>query len=146
MDNQKNQEKSISEQLSDILPRLSKDQLRFVVAMQELPSKGEAAESIGLKPDTVYRWPRVVNKAIKLIALDITESAKIMRKQSLAKAMAVKLAALDSDDEKVRQAAASEIIEWELGKAKQALEHTGEDGKPIEIIEVVKHDGSVSEE
>jgi len=50
--------------------------------------------------------------------------------------MAIKLAGLDNRDERVRQAVATEIIEWELGKATQRQEHTGAEGRPIEIIEV----------
>ena len=138
MENQKKPEKSISDRLLEVLPKLTKDQLRFVVAMQECPTKKEAAEQIEIEPDTVYRWPDIVDDAIKLIALDSTESARVMRKKSLAKAMAVKLAGLDSDDEKVRQTAATEIIEWELGKARQGIELGGEGGKPIEIVEVIK--------
>jgi len=130
----------------EVFSNLTKDQLRLVVAMQEHSSKKDAAESLGIPAKTAYNWGSVIDEAVKLLALDIVESAKQMRKSALARAIAVKIAGLDSTDEKVRQSAASEIIEWELGKAKQALEHTGEDGKPIEIIEVVKHDGTVSED
>lgn len=35
-----------------------------------------------------------------------------------------------------RQSVATEIIEWELGKATQRQEHAGVDGRPIEIIEI----------
>lgn len=134
---QKNTEKSISEQLSDILPKLSKDQLRYIVALQEFPTKKEAAESIDIQPDTVYRWPATVDLAAKLIAMDITESARVMRKKSVAKAMAVKLAGLDSEDESIRQKSATEIIEWELGKAMQGLDLTSGGEK---IIVTIKSD------
>ena len=130
----------------EVFSNLTKDQLRLVVAMQEYSSKKDAAESLGISAKTAYNWGSVIDEAVKLLTLDIVESAKQMRKSALARAIAVKIAGLDSTDEKVRQAAASEIIEWELGKAKQALEHTGEGGKPIEIIEVVKHGGTVQED
>ena len=45
--------------------------------------------------------------------------------------MAVKVAGLDSENERVRQDAATELIEWELGKAKQTSEYLGKDGQPI---------------
>ena len=109
---------------SDVFKKLSKDQLRFVVAMQECNSKKEAAKMIGLNPNSVYNWGDEVDEAIMALALDITQSAREMRKKALAKAVAVKLAALDSDDERIRQAAATEIIEAELGKAKQAMDLT----------------------
>lgn len=109
---------------SDVFKKLSKDQLRFVVAMQDCNSKKEAAKMIGLNPNSVYNWGDEVDDAIMALALDITQSAREMRKKALAKAVAVKLAALDSDDERIRQAAATEIIEAELGKAKQAMDLT----------------------
>lgn len=119
----------MSEMVSDgkfteIFSQLSKDQLRFIVAMQENNTKKEAAEKLKIPVQTVYNWPSVVDEAIKLLALDITQSAREMRKKALAKAIAVQVAGLDSDDERVRQAAAKEIIEAELGKAKQAIDVT----------------------
>lgn len=137
-------EKSISERLNEILGQLSKDQLRFVVALQEYPSKREAAEAIGLKPDTVYRWSGQVEEAARLMAKERLEGAKAIRQRALVKAIMVKIAGLDSNDEQVRQKAATEIIEWELGKAlqKQDLTSGGEKiQQPITVIEVVKDYG-----
>ena len=111
---EKNQE---NPRLKEILAQLTKDQLRFVVALQEYPSKDAAAKAIGVKPSTVYEWPDIIDEAAKLMAIDALESARELRRRNLIKAMGVKAAGLDSKDEKVRQAAASEIIEWELGKA-----------------------------
>lgn len=118
-DELKSAEKSISEQLSEVLATLSKDQIRFVVALMDYPSKKEAAESINIRPDTAYRWNGDVEKAAKLMAIDRAESAKAIRRNAIIKAMAVKLAGLDSDDESIRQKVATELIEWELGKALQ---------------------------
>lgn len=106
---------------SGVFGNLSKDQLRFVVKMQECSSKKDAAEELGLKVQTVYNWPSIVDDAIRLLALDIVESSRQMRKSALARAIAVKIAGLDSSDERVRQAAATEIIEAELGKATQVI-------------------------
>ena len=129
---QEKQEKSTSERLSEIIAQLSKDQLRYVVALQEYPTKGEAAKAIGLKPDTVYHWPGIVDEAAYLMAVEATDSALAIRRRNLVKAMAVKVAGLDSDDEQVRQKSATEIIEGELGKAGQSIDMTN-DGK-VEVI------------
>jgi len=53
-----------------------------------------------------------------------------VRRRNLAKAMLVKVAGLDSDDERTRQNVSTEIIEWEMGRAQQTtkLEGTGEGG------------------
>jgi hypothetical protein len=124
MTEQTNHEKSISEQLSATLKLLSVDQVRYVVARMDYPTKGEAAQAIGLKPDTVYRWNGNVERAVELMALDTAESAKAIRVRNLLKAMAIKVKGLDSDDEKVRQNVATELIEWELGKAMQKTDLT----------------------
>jgi len=114
-----------SNQLMELLKSLSKDQLRFVVAMQEYNSKKEAADALGLKRSTVYNWARTVDEAIKLLQLDILESARQMRKSALLRAMMIKIVGLDSPDEKVRQNVATEIIEGEMGKATQRQEVAG---------------------
>lgn len=109
---------------------LTDSQWRFVTAMTENPSwsKKEAAEYIGLNPRTVYAWDTYVDNAILIARKNIHAAAIERRKQALLKAIAVKIALLDSDDESVRSKAATELIEWELGKAKQMTEITGKDG------------------
>lgn len=136
---QENTEKSISERIDAILAKLSKDQVRFVVALQEFPSKKDAAEAIGLKPDTVYRWNGEIEEAARLMAQERLEAAHALRRRALAKAIMVKLAGLDSQDEGVRQKAATEIIEWEMGKAAQRSEVTGAGGDHI-IVKLMGHD------
>jgi len=107
-----------------IFSQLSKLQWRFVTAMVENPSfnKKEAAEHIGIQPETVYKWPPYVNEAIDAARLNVHNAALGMRKQAVLQAVAVKVKLLESEDENIRSKAASEIIEWELGKANQPVE------------------------
>ena len=138
MSDEKSKEKP---RLQELLAQLTKDQLRFVVALQEHPTKDAAAKAIKIKPQTAYDWPDIVDEAARLLALDALESARELRKRNLIKAMGVKAAGLDSKSESVRQKAASEIIEWELGKAQLPVDVTT-DGKaitPITVIEIVKN-------
>jgi len=75
-----------------------------------------------------------------LMAHDGLIAAQHIRRSSLAKAMLVKVDGLDTNDESLRQKVATEIIEWEMGKATQKQEVTGAKGGPIEttvIREVV---------
>jgi len=125
MEIQETVKKSTSERISELLQCLSKDQLRFVVALQDHPSKKDAAESIGLEPNTVYKWNGIVNELSKLMALEKTETARQIRLRNLNKAMMVKVAGLDSEDERIRQNVSTEIIEGELGKATNKTELTG---------------------
>jgi len=112
--------------------------IRFVVARHEYPTDKEAAEAIGINPNTVYQWKSRYNKpideAIRLMALDGIVIARELRRRNLAKAMAVKVAGLDIEDDGLRQRIATEIIEWEMGKATQRQEVSGPDGGPMETV------------
>ena len=121
-----------SGELAEILKQLTITQLRFVVARNESKSDREAAEAIGISPSTVKGWDNKaqVDEAIRLMLFDGVIMARTLRRRNLAKAMAVKVAGLDSGTEKIRQDAATEIIEWELGKAQGSVDITS-GGKPI---------------
>jgi hypothetical protein len=116
-------------ELQTILAQLTKDQLRFVVALQEYPNKDSAAKAIRVPVSTVYKWGDIVDDAARLLALDVLESAKEIRRRNLVKAMGVKAAGLDSKNEPLRQKTATEIIEWELGKAQERIDHTTDGDK-----------------
>jgi len=120
-----------SEALRELLGELTTDQLRFVVARQDYATDKEAAEAIGVTPRTVYGWPEVVKGAVQQMALDGIVTAQHIITRNVAKAALVKVAGLDSEDERVRQAASTEIIDRALGKAMQAIRHEGKDGGPI---------------
>jgi hypothetical protein len=127
-----------------ILTQLTKNQVRLIVALQEYPTTDEAAKAIKLSPKTVYNWsPEVrglIEEAAQLMSADVLDAALEIRRHNLVKAMAVKSAGLDSKNEVVRQKAATEIIEWELGKPNQPL--SGKDGEPlipIQVVEIIKH-------
>lgn len=142
---QENQKKSTSEQIDEVLASLSKDQLRFVVALLEYPTKKEAAERIGLKVDTVYSWNGNIDRAVKLMAKERLESTKAIRRNALIKAIMVKTAGLDSEDEVVRQKVATEIIEWELGKAQQLVDMTSQ-GEKVNVVLYMPENGRGDEQ
>jgi len=127
--------KSTSDELDAVLAQLTTEQVRFVVARQEYATDKDAAEAIEISPSTVYKWPAIVKDAVRLMAMDGLVTARHIRRRNLAKAMLVKVRGLDSNDEAIRQRVASEVIEWELGKAKQTTEHSGPDGGPIIIVD-----------
>ena len=123
-------ENSISGQLQAVLRQLTTDQIRFVVARQEFDTDKEAALSANLKPNTVYQWKcrsnAPIDEAVRLMALDGLIAATELRRRNLAKAMSVKVKGLDEKNAKLRQDVATEIIEWEMGKATQKIESKGE--------------------
>lgn len=109
------------------------------MARQEYATDKEAAFAIGVKPDTVYQWQHKgvpIGEAVRLMAMDGIIVARTLRRRNLAKAMAVKVAGLDLDDAKLRQSTATEIIEWEMGKATQRQEVTGADAGPLTVVYV----------
>lgn len=132
-----NQPNGTKERLSRVLSLLSTAQIRFVVARNETKSDKEAAELIGISASTVKGWEdkALVDEAVRLMAFDGVITALELRRRNLAKAMAVKASGLDSDNEKIRQDVATEIIEWELGKASQKIDQNNSGDLTIRIIE-----------
>jgi hypothetical protein len=122
-----------SDRLAELMKELSVTQIRYVVARQETKSDKEAAELIDIPPGTVKNWENkaLVDEAVRLMIYDGVVTARELRRRNLAKAMAIKVSGLDIDnDERLRQNVATEIIEGELGKAKQQTDITS-DGKNI---------------
>lgn len=116
-----------SEQLQAALSGLTMTQIRFCIARLEHKSDKDAAQSIGISEQTVYSWDNKnqVREAVDLMRFDGMITALEIRRRNLAKAMAVKAAGLESDNEKIRQDVATELIEWELGKAQQKTDISG---------------------
>ena len=126
----------ITEELEAVLARLTVDQMRFVIARQEHSSDKDAAESLRISPATVKAWKHKgypIDEAVRLMAHDGLIMARTMRRRNLAKAMAVKVAGLDNGDDKLRQGVATEIIEWEMGRATQHVENTNDGKITIEV-------------
>lgn len=103
-------------ELDAILETLTTDQLRYIVARQEYSSKRDAAQAIDVSYSTVTKWDSKVDRAAELMALDGVHVARAILRRNLPKAMAVKAAGLESNNEKIRQDAATEIIDREMGK------------------------------
>ena len=112
--------------LAAILQELSIDEIRFLIARVDTSTDKDAATAIGISPNTVKKWPaerkELIRTARKLMAQDGIVTAMHLRRRNLAKAMAVKVKGLESADERIRQNVATEVIEWELGKATQPTE------------------------
>lgn len=126
------QNHAIEGELDAILAQLSYDQIRFLIARAESASDTEACRAVHIPRGTMTHWPaeqrELLKQALLLMAQDGIVTALHIRRRNLAKAMAVKVAGLDSADEKIRQSVSTEVIEWEMGKAtqKNVNEDTGE--------------------
>ena len=111
-------------QLADMLQQLTGSQLRWLVARLDADTDKEAAAIVGVRPETVSRWPPIVKEALALIHQDGLLTALELRKRALARAMQVKVDGLNTRDKRLQQTVATEIIEWELGKATTPLDLT----------------------
>lgn len=116
----------------DIWSDLTHAQRQYVIARQEHPTKKDAAEAIGVPSSTVYKWPDVVEDAVRLVQEEAISSALSMLTSGLAKAAMVKLAGLDSGDERVQQSAATEVLDRLLGKPTQRQEVTHDGALEVE--------------
>ena len=115
-----------SPDLEELLGLLSLDEIRFLIARSETTTDKDAAIAIGYSPRTVIGWPadrkELIRQALRYMAQDGLVTALHLRRRNLAKAMAKKVAGLDNGDERIVQSVATEVIEWELGKATQKQE------------------------
>ena len=123
---------------AELWNKLTPTQRRFVVAMQEYPTKKEAAEAIGISPQTAYNWNGTVDDAVAFVVNDVALAMLGIIRANAVKAAAVKAAGLDSTDERVAQAASTEIMDRVAGKATQRQEVTGADGGPVQYEDVTK--------
>ena len=118
---------------ADIWNELTPTQRRFVVSMQEHPTKKEASAAIGISPNTAYNWPPIVDEAVSFAVNNVALATLGIIQANAIKAAMVKAKGLDSEDEKVAQAVATEIIDRNLGKAVQRNELANADGNAFRI-------------
>ena len=118
--------------------KLNRNQRHFVTSRSEYKTLKEWAKANDLKPQTVYRWPDYVKECADLYDDHIQLAAWATLQDNVSKAALVKAAGLDSDDERIKQMSATEILDRIFGKAKQRTEHTGEGGGaiPVQIVKV----------
>ncbi len=117
-----NQAKSSFDTFLGLWQQLNHNQRRYVVIAGEYKTKKDAAEALGLKPQTIHSWPPIVDTAVRLHQDQQIEAARAILHEAVSKAAMVKIAALDSDDNKTRQDAASEVLDRILGKPTQHQE------------------------
>ena len=110
-------------ELESLLPQLPIEQLSFLVYRMLGMDKGEAKKASGWSG--VFRGTpnRIVFERVQFLLTKITlKLALAIRQQMLPKALMIKYQMLDARSERVRDKAATDIIEWELGRATQRKE------------------------
>lgn len=119
---------------TEVWKQLHRNQKRFVMSMPDYNSKKECAEGIKISVGTIYGWDSdLINEAVDLYQEHVQEVAEEYLTDAIAKAALVKVAGLDSEDERIQQMTATEILDRYFGKPKQRTEHTGADGGPVAV-------------
>lgn len=133
-----NQEETLNktkkERLSEIFDALSPDQIRYLTARLEYSKKNAAAEYVDIPVSRIYNWKenKIIDEAVGIIKSDAIGAAIAAFENRLFKAVAVKIAGLESGTETVRQSAATEVIDRMIGKAAQTTTHRGDPAHPIQ--------------
>lgn len=137
-------QESTNETLKKLLPQLSYIQLRYLAARILCVSDKEAADAIGITPEAVYHWPNkaVVKRALHLLGEDGVLSAREIIRRNAPRAASVKVKGLESANERVQQAASTEILDRTMGKSPQKHEVGGPDGQPIGVTLVIERNES----
>lgn len=124
------------DRITEIINQLTVNQLRFIVARLESDTDKEAATKIGLDNGTVSRWPEreLIRECITIMAMQAAQGARAVLQRNAIKAALVKAKGLDSDDPKIAQEAANQILSWVIGKPTQRNEFALSDDELNEAI------------
>ena len=119
------------------LDKLEGRRVDYVMARSRTQSDSAALREIGLSGGTFYKWSQEerdhLNELAQKIKREAAFRAVIILQEAVEQAARVKVEGLHSRNERVKQDAASEILDRVAGKAAQRLEHTGEGGGAIQI-------------
>lgn len=126
--------------LPDLLKTLTPKQLDFLQARLFAGSDSEAAEQIGLAPDTVYRWANIatVRECVALAKQDGILLAAEKLRRAAGQAVDVLVDELEAKrGSRKRLDAAIEILNRTIGKPTERQEVGALGGGPLEIV--VRH-------
>jgi hypothetical protein len=113
------------EDLRAELDHLEDKRLAYVMARSRVNSDAQGYSEAGIHKNTFYSWPAQEREKLNDIAQRFkreTATRALMVLQDAAEAAAkVKVDGLKSRDERVKQAAATEIIDRTIGKSEQPV-------------------------
>ena len=119
------QAEDIRAELDHALPLLSADQLRYIEARTRLNTDAAVGREWGTK--NIHQWkhsrdPKLLQQVLDWLQAERTAAAEEILHRHLMKAANVKTGGLDSVDERLRQSAATEILDRAMGKPMQRVE------------------------
>jgi hypothetical protein len=124
--------------LHTVLSQLQDNRLDYVRARSLVNSDAQAIKDAGIPRATFYRWSAEEREKLNEMAQQLkraTVARAIMALQAAAEEAAqVKIAGLKSRDERLKQSAATEILDRNIGKPSQSIKLGGDGGEPIKVI------------
>jgi hypothetical protein len=110
------------------------EQARWVLWRLVTKTDQEAAKKTGVHPSTVSKWENKadLDAAVLRLLSSPTEAVMAILHDAAIAAAQVKVAGLGSKSESVRQGAATEILDRNIGKPMQKQEISGPEGGPLE--------------
>ena len=128
--------------LQTVLSQLEDQRLDYVRARSLVNSDAQGYKDAGIAKALFYRWPPEERERLNELAQQLkraTVARALMALQDAAEEAArVKIAGLKSRDERVKQAAATEILDRNIGKPSQGIDVTSGG----EVIRVVLRDAN----
>jgi len=117
--------------------------LSYVLERAEVNSATEACKNAGISRPLYYKWSKDEREYLDGLALELKRETGLMAKLILSgaikEAAEVKVAGLKyKKDERIKQSAATEILDRMLGKPTQTVQGKVENIQTIKILEVIK--------
>jgi len=121
--------------LEEILKDLTPEQLKYISIRPHVKYDYQAAEKMDIARETVGRWENkpLVDEAVKLMLLDGVIVAGEILRRSLSQAAQELANELEHKRVDIRHKAATQILDRQMGKAAQPMEHTGKGGDALVI-------------
>lgn len=129
--------------LRTILNDLEDRRLDYVQARSKSNSDAEAYREAGISKTIFYSWPAEEREKLNAIAQrmkrETVARAWMAIQDAAADAARVKVEGLRSRDERIRQSAATDILDRNMGKPKQAVDVTS-NGETIKAYTIITPD------
>ena len=119
------------------LDQLEDKRLAYVMARSRVNSDSQGYNDAGIHKNTFYTWPaeerEKLNNLAQRVKRETATRAIMVLQDAVEDAALVKAEGLKSRDERVKQAAATEILDRAIGKALTTVDVNVKQGAPFEI-------------
>ena len=114
--------------LQAVLNKLEDNRLDYVRARSMVNSDSQACKDAGIARATYYTWPAEEREKLNELAQQLKRAtvarAILVIQEAAEEAARVKVEGLKDRDKRIRQAAATEILDRNVGKPKQGIDLT----------------------